>query len=706
MEENKEIKKEYLSLNRASKLCKYSQDYLSLRARQGKLKAIKRGSRWVTTDEWLKDYIREIETTGTIQAPPTTKDDFEKVYPKPEEVRLEPEIKIRTGWETFLTLGSVLLAGVTATLLALGPMGLKTSPAGILSIFSSFTQNAESVLGDTYLKVAQFLLPGYSLLEEGPDLTPHPLTEIATDLPPAEPSPSPSPSAPTTPTTREITQVTQTTSEKVTEVTRVIETTEAADLATIYAQIDAANNRITLLSSQIQSKVDYTVPSYAPTYIPSSGLQVAGNALLTTLNVSGSGAIGGSLDVRQNFSVGNTKDNITPTMTVNADSTFNNPATFNSVVTIGSNLTIANGGDLGVSGDATITGNGTISGNLTVSGNEVLGGTLDVVSTSTLATSTIAQLTITNDLLISGNATTTQSQAFLSTILQIASSTNPIFKINASSTDTHLDFKLTGAGPLFKIANNQDDYKFYINNSGNVGVGTSNPNQLLHLRGDAAVSGLQGMIIESIDQRTWEIGAKGSTDEGALTFKDITANRQRLDIQNGGHIIIHDGNLGIGTSSPLARLTVQASSTKPVLNIASSTGASILYINSAGYLGLSTTSPSQLFSVAGNGYITGGLGIGITTTTAGVLQTTGDIWTSGNLHVAGNATVIGSTLSDTLTINSTINSNLIPDENATRDFGSAAYYWDDLYVDAVYANNLSVASTSISGTHRSTISQI
>ncbi len=45
---------EYISLKDASKLCSYSQDYLSLRARQGKLKAVKVGRNWMTTKEWLK----------------------------------------------------------------------------------------------------------------------------------------------------------------------------------------------------------------------------------------------------------------------------------------------------------------------------------------------------------------------------------------------------------------------------------------------------------------------------------------------------------------------------------------------------------------------------------------------------------------------------------------------------------------------------
>ncbi len=49
----------YISLQDAAKICSYSQEYLSLRARQGKLKAIKRGRNWFTTAEWLNIYAIE-----------------------------------------------------------------------------------------------------------------------------------------------------------------------------------------------------------------------------------------------------------------------------------------------------------------------------------------------------------------------------------------------------------------------------------------------------------------------------------------------------------------------------------------------------------------------------------------------------------------------------------------------------------------------
>ena len=52
----------YISLQEAVEYCDYSQEYLSLRARQGKLKAVKFGRNWMTKEEWLKEYLEKIES--------------------------------------------------------------------------------------------------------------------------------------------------------------------------------------------------------------------------------------------------------------------------------------------------------------------------------------------------------------------------------------------------------------------------------------------------------------------------------------------------------------------------------------------------------------------------------------------------------------------------------------------------------------------
>jgi len=58
MEENEN--RNYISLAEAAKLCSYSEHYLRLRSRQGKLKSIKLGKKWMTTRAWLDDYQQQV----------------------------------------------------------------------------------------------------------------------------------------------------------------------------------------------------------------------------------------------------------------------------------------------------------------------------------------------------------------------------------------------------------------------------------------------------------------------------------------------------------------------------------------------------------------------------------------------------------------------------------------------------------------------
>jgi Fic family protein len=54
-------KQGYISLQEATKYCDYSQEYLSLLARKGKLTAIKINKNWVTTREAVEDYMSNLK---------------------------------------------------------------------------------------------------------------------------------------------------------------------------------------------------------------------------------------------------------------------------------------------------------------------------------------------------------------------------------------------------------------------------------------------------------------------------------------------------------------------------------------------------------------------------------------------------------------------------------------------------------------------
>ena len=59
-----ENENKYLSLKTAAGLYGYTRDHLGLMIRQGKLKGIKLGSYYVTTNEWLTDYLKKYADPG------------------------------------------------------------------------------------------------------------------------------------------------------------------------------------------------------------------------------------------------------------------------------------------------------------------------------------------------------------------------------------------------------------------------------------------------------------------------------------------------------------------------------------------------------------------------------------------------------------------------------------------------------------------
>ena len=65
MEENSN---NYISLQEATQYCNYSREYLSLRARQGKLKAVKIGRDWVTRKEWIEEYLKRVKENNNFRA--------------------------------------------------------------------------------------------------------------------------------------------------------------------------------------------------------------------------------------------------------------------------------------------------------------------------------------------------------------------------------------------------------------------------------------------------------------------------------------------------------------------------------------------------------------------------------------------------------------------------------------------------------------
>jgi len=71
--------------------------------------------------------------------------------------------------------------------------------------------------------------------------------------------------------------------------------------------------------------------------------------------------------------------------------------------------------------------------------------------------------------------------------------------------------------------------------------------------------------------------------------------------------ILESGNVGIGTTSPLTKLSVQGTAGEPIFNFASSTGASLMYLDAQGRLGIGTVNPNSavdLYSATADSILT------------------------------------------------------------------------------------------------------
>ncbi len=112
--------------------------------------------------------------------------------------------------------------------------------------------------------------------------------------------------------------------------------------------------------------------------------------------------------------------------------------------------------------------------------------------------------------------------------------------------------------------------------------------------------------------------------------------------------LIFDGTkLGIGTSTPWGRLSVHAAAGETSFAIGSST-ATYFAVDSIGRVGIGTTSPVTTLSIAGNTYLTGGLGVGIVNTSANTVN----IVSGGSYQIAEVSVLNGTTLGSGVTVSS------------------------------------------------------
>jgi len=100
-------------------------------------------------------------------------------------------------------------------------------------------------------------------------------------------------------------------------------------------------------------------------------------------------------------------------------------------------------------------------------------------------------------------------------------------------------------------------YRMFINDAGNVGIGTTNPTEKLTVDGNI-------LLTDSLNQERLILFRRNSADVGKLTATALGIQLQALvnkrvaivDDSNNGMFIVDGGNVGIGTTAPAYKLDV------------------------------------------------------------------------------------------------------------------------------------------------------
>jgi hypothetical protein len=219
--------------------------------------------------------------------------------------------------------------------------------------------------------------------------------------------------------------------------------------------------------------------------------------------------------------------------------------------------------------------------------------------------------------------------------LHVVSSSYPVARFSTTSTDSGIIIDSPGgSGEQFVLFRNNattpngfyagmgDDAQFYIaytndqenfqtaealtiTQSRNVGIGTTAPNKTLHVNGNGTF-GVPLIYINATleatgtsNQFAW--GLPGGATNGFISNQLITAGQtyylalganetERIRIAAGGDV-------GIGTASPSAALTVNGSGAAGSLLIQNSTASHLFVNGSSGDVGIGTTAPGGTLGI-------------------------------------------------------------------------------------------------------------
>jgi hypothetical protein len=159
-------------------------------------------------------------------------------------------------------------------------------------------------------------------------------------------------------------------------------------------------------------------------------------------------------------------------------------------------------------------------------------------------------------------------------VLKVDGTNGTLFEVVDDLSDSLMSVNDAAGLPVFEVfadnhivAGRYNQNDFYLNTSGNLGLGTSSPITKLNIKGDQSANGqlyieptndgeYAGLVIKTTRgaDRAYAIFAGGTgTDDLNFRFRDASAGADRM-------VIDSSGNVGIGAPSPSAKLHVKEAS--------------------------------------------------------------------------------------------------------------------------------------------------
>ncbi|MCK4918690.1 MAG: hypothetical protein KAS02_02815, partial [Candidatus Pacebacteria bacterium] len=124
--------------------------------------------------------------------------------------------------------------------------------------------------------------------------------------------------------------------------------------------------------------------------------------------------------------------------------------------------------------------------------------------------------------------------------------------MSASSASTLLSVVQSGVGNILSLFDGATEV-FTVKDGGNVGIGTTSPSSLLHLRSSNPI---QYITSDNTGQSSIYFGGASDSDAGRIIYSD-NDDSLRISTNNSEALrILNSGNVGIGITSPSAKLDV------------------------------------------------------------------------------------------------------------------------------------------------------